>query len=228
MLDNNDSLLPNSTLVTPTNSTLVTPNKIEESARPEENESSINLEENETPRTVARKRRKPVLEAIFKNEGGETPRKKKGHVSVKMVGIFTHVLAEQEGVDLRRGTPTKWFWQLMIDKFGLCKGQGFIGSTSPDYLCRVWRQNFTEGGRSGPHQEGVYCGTDFVKRVNNDQDGGHIHKRPPAPLPEYSCPVCGKERSTWNSLRSHIQLKHAGDAKTLIMGAKSQVGQCLI
>ena len=150
------------------------------------------------------------MTAMWKNAGGQTPSKdvKKNCVPSNLVNILVHYLAEKLEVNLNEACPTDWFWDRFIKEFGLMNGQGMIGSKSPLYMRRVWRNNFTIKVNRAPHPRCKYCPTDPLIE--------------PA-VSSYNCPVCTTEVSTWNSLRNHIQRKHQISARTLISDLKTEV-----
>ena len=100
------------------------------------------------------------------------------------------------------------------------RGQGFIGSDSPSYVCKLWRHKFTSGDRKAPH---VVCR--FCPEFSNSGDNQDVSEQAGE---AYICPVCGVNPSTWNSLRSHIQKKHQNSAKSILEEFKSKVSCAII
>ena len=144
----------------------------------------------ETPRTLARKRRDPLLTEKCREVGFKTPSKDTGKdpVNKALVNILVHFLAEKLNVDLQLKCPTESFWVRFIEEFGLEKGQGLIASTSSFYMRKIWRKNFTSNVNRAPHAPCLYCPTP-------NEDLG-------APkLVSFKCPICSNDLSSWNSLR---------------------------
>ena len=189
-----------------------TPRKV-----PPSTDDNIERPEDITPRTAARKRRHPGHQELFRSIGATTPMKsKREEVDPKVVDVFVHILAEEEGFNLTKACPTRPFFVLFIERFGLASGQGFIASSSPEYINRVWRRNFTEGGLRAPHNLCPHC-TQLAPKTT-DQNSFETSL--------FSCPLCELEPKTWNSLRCHLQTKHAGECKPAIKELRNQASIC--
>ena len=143
----------------------------------------------ETPRTLARKRRDPQLTEKCREVGFKTPSKDalKEPVNKALVNILVHFLAEKLNLDLQTKCPTEPFLVRFIEEFGLEKGQGLIASTSPSYMRKIWRKNFTSNVNQAPHAPCIYCTT------RNEDLGTQVVS--------YKCPICNIDLSSWNSLR---------------------------